>query len=77
MNMSLTSALENYIKDKVDSKLCCSSSRGLRALQEKEFDRKVAIGIAQAQAGLGIPLDSSYVQDLKSRVTKKIESVQS
>ena len=80
MNVSLTPVLEDYIKGKVDSGLYRSSSEvireGLRALQEKEVDSKIAIGLAQAQAGLGVSLDSNYAQDLKSRIAKRVESKQ-
>ena len=80
MNVSLTPALEDYVKAKVDSGLYRSSSEvireGLRALQEKEVDNKITIGLAQAEARLGIPLDSSYGQDLKNRVAKRVESEQ-
>lgn len=80
MNISLTPVLEDYIKDKVDSGLYRSSSEvvreGLRALQEKEIDSRITIGLAQSHADMGTPLDSNYAQNLKSRIAKRREAEQ-
>ena len=41
--------------------------------QEREIARKIQIGIEQADAGLGIPLNDDYVNRLNQRVLKRLE----
>ena len=63
MNISLTPVLEDYVKAKVESGLYNSASEvireSLRALQEKELDSKIQIGLKQAKAGLTVPFNGS------------------
>ena len=76
MNISLTPVLENYVKNKVESGLYNSASEvireGLRALQEKEIDAKIQTGLEQAEAGLGIPFDENFAEDLKKEVRERV-----
>lgn len=78
MNISLTPVLESYVKNKVESGLYNSASEvireGLRALQEKEIDAKIQIGMEQAKAGLGVPLDENFAEDLKREVRERVAS---
>jgi hypothetical protein len=41
--------------------------------QERELARKIQIGIEQADAGLGIPLNDDYVKRLNQRIAERIE----
>jgi hypothetical protein len=41
--------------------------------QEREIARKIQIGIEQADAGLGIPLNDEYVERLNQRVAERLE----
>jgi hypothetical protein len=41
--------------------------------QESEIARKIQIGIEQADAGLGIPLNDDYVKRLNQRIAERLE----
>jgi hypothetical protein len=41
--------------------------------QEHEIARKIQIGIEQADAGLGIPLNDEYVERLNQRIAERLE----
>ena len=78
MNISLTPVLESFVKAKVESGLYNSASEvireSLRALQEKEVDSKIQIGLEQAKAGMTVPFNEQYAEDLISEMNERIES---
>ena len=78
MNISLTPVLEDYVKAKVESGLYNSASEvireSLRALQEKELDSKIQIGLKQAKAGLTVPFNDQFAEDLVTELNQRIES---
>jgi hypothetical protein len=41
--------------------------------QEREIARKIQIGIEQADAGLGIPLNDDYAKRLNQRIAERLE----
>ncbi len=80
MNISLTPVLESYVKAKVESGLYNSASEvireSLRALQEKEVDAKIQIGLEQAKAGLTTPMDQNLIEELQQELRDRIKARQ-
>ena len=80
MNVSLTHNLESYVKRKVDSGLYNSASEvireGLRALQEKEIDVKINLGLEQVANGQTVPVDDNFVSSVMSRVEERLKARQ-
>jgi|GEM_PF-2070615 len=80
MNISLTKSLEEFVQTKVASRMYTSASEvvqaGLRALAEQELDRKIKIGIEQANAGLGGNFNDRLANDLVKKVNQRIAVTQ-
>jgi len=80
MNVSLTHTLESYVKHKVDSGLYNSASEvireGLRALQEKEIDTKINLGLEQVANGQTVPVDDNFVSSIMSNVEQRLKASQ-
>ena len=85
MNISLTSELEQYVTDKVESGTYHSASEvvrdGLRLLKERdelhrtrleELRREIQLGIDQADQGRARPLTDDLVEDVKARGRKRL-----
>lgn len=79
MNISLTTPLENYVQEKLDSGMYASASEviraGLRALRDKDLEANIVAGIEQGladvEAGRVRPFDANYAESLKSRIRNK------
>lgn len=85
MNVSLTTELEKYVADKVESGMYHSASEvireGLRLLKEKdeihnrkleELRREIQLGIDQADRGQVKPLTDELAEDIKARGRKRL-----
>lgn len=76
MNISLTKPLEAFVQSKVDSGMYASASEviraGLRALSEKETDKKIKIGLEQAKAGLGEDFNNEFADELLNNVHQRL-----
>jgi len=76
MNISLTKPLEAFVQSKVDSGMYASASEviraGLRALSEQETDKKIKIGLEQANAGLGKNFDNTFADELLNNVHQRL-----
>jgi len=76
MNISLTKPLEAFVQSKVDSGMYASASEviraGLRVLSEQETDKKIKIGLEQANAGLGDDFNNEFADDLLNSVHQRI-----
>jgi len=85
MNISLTTELEKYVADKVESGMYHSASEvireGLRLLKEKdeihnrkleELRREIQLGIDQADRGQVKPLTDELAEDIKARGRKRL-----
>ncbi len=85
MNVSLTTELEKYVSDKVESGMYHSASEvireGLRLLKEKDeihnrkladLRREIQLGIDQADRGQVKPLTDELAEDIKARGRKRL-----
>jgi len=76
MNISLTKPLEAFVQSKVDSGMYASASEviraGLRALSEKETDKKIKIGLEQANAGLGEDFNNEFADELLNNAHQRL-----
>jgi len=76
MNISLTKPLEAFVQSKVDSGMYASASEviraGLRALSEQETDKKIKIGLEQANAGLGEDFNNEFADELLNNVHQRL-----
>ena len=75
MNISLTKSLEEFVQAKVATGMYASASEvvraGLRALAEQELDRKIKIGVEQANAGLANDFNNEFANDLIEKVHQR------
>ena len=80
MNISLTKSLEEFVQTKVDTGMYASASEvvraGLRALAEQELDRKIKLGIEQADADLAKDFNNEFADDVLKNVNKRVASNQ-
>ena len=80
MNISLTKSLEEFVQTKVDTGMYASASEvvraGLRALAEQELDRKIKLGIEQADADLAKDFKNEFADDVLKNVNKRVASNQ-
>ena len=80
MNISLTKSLEEFVQTKVDTGMYASASEvvraGLRALAEQELDRKIKLGIEQADADLAKDFNNEFVDDVLRNVNMTVASNQ-
>ncbi len=80
MNISLTKSLEEFVQTKVDTGMYASASEvvraGLRALAEQELDRKIKLGIEQADADLAKDFNNEFADDVLKIVNKRVASNQ-
>lgn len=76
MNISLTKSLEEFVQTKVASGMYASASEvvraGLRALVEQELDKKIKIGVEQANAGLSSDFNNKLADDLIKKVHRRV-----
>jgi putative addiction module CopG family antidote len=76
MNISLTKPLEEFVQSKVATGMYASASEvvraGLRALAEQELDRKIKLGIEQADAGLAKDFNDELAEDVLKKVNQRV-----
>ena len=80
MNISLTKPLEEFVQTKVDGGMYASASEvvraGLRILVEQELDTKIARGLKEADAGLGVDFNTKFGERIIKKVKNRTSSKQ-